>query len=76
MANEDFDREQKRYDNLCPTDYGYVEYGEVEHDEKLDYEDEDERHFFDESWNEFKNDRFENESINEAQNNWEKNNKL
>lgn len=44
--------------------------------EKLDYEDEDEKPVFDESWNEFKNDRFENESISEAQNAWEKRNLL
>jgi len=71
MAN-DFDKEQKRYDNLCPTDFGYEE----ESDEKLDYEDEDERQVFSESFQEYLNDRLENESIENAQNAWEARNKL
>ena len=71
MSN-DFDREQRRYDNLCPTDFGYDE----ESDEKLDYEDEDERQVFDEYDEEFRQDRMEREGIENAQNAWEKRNKL
>lgn len=69
----DFDREQRRYDNLCPTDFGY---NEEEDDEKLDYEDEDERQVFDEYDEEYRQDRMEREGIENAQNAWEKRNKL
>lgn len=63
-----FDKAQREYDNQNPP-----EYYDVDEDEKLDYEDEDERRMIDDrDYRDFDEDK----AIEEAQNAWEKRNKL
>ncbi len=65
-----FDEAQRRYDNLSPEDFGIID---VDEDEKLDYEDEDERDVFDhKDYRNFDEDK----AIEDYQNAWEKRNKL